>query len=53
MSELTRRDAMVAAGAGAAAVSLAGGPVLGEGAPSVVPAFAGTQQPTPLRFGPA
>ena len=53
MSELTRRDAMVAAGAGAAAVSLGAGPVLGQGAPSLVPAFAGNHQPKPLRFDPA
>jgi Fe-Mn family superoxide dismutase len=53
MSELTRRDAIVAAGAGAAAVSLAAGPALAQGAPPAVPAFAGNHQPRPLRFDPA
>jgi Fe-Mn family superoxide dismutase len=54
MSELNRRDAMLAAGVGAAAVTLAGAsPALGQGAPSLVPAFAGNHQPKPLKFDPA
>ncbi len=54
MSELNRRDAMLAAGMGAAAVTLAGAsPALAQGAPSPVPAFAGDHQPRPLNFDPA
>jgi superoxide dismutase, Fe-Mn family len=53
MSELTRRDALIVAGAGAAAASLAAaGPALAQDAPSVAPAFAGQHQPKPLRFDP-
>lgn len=52
MGELTRRDALIAAGTGAAA-SLAAGPALAQGAPSPAPAFAGQHQPKPLRFDPA
>ena len=53
MSELTRRDAIFAAGAGAAAVSLASAPALAQDAPLAVPAFAGQHQPKPLKFDPA
>jgi superoxide dismutase, Fe-Mn family len=45
--------AIVAAGVGAAAVSLASAPAAGQGAPALVPAFAGNHQPKPLRFDPA
>ena len=51
MSDLTRRDALVAAGAGAAA--LAAAPALAQPvAPRAVPAFAGQHQPRPLKFDP-
>lgn len=53
MGNLTRRDALIVAGAGAAAASLAAGPALAQGAPSPAPAFAGLHQPKPLRFDPA
>jgi superoxide dismutase, Fe-Mn family len=54
MSEVTRRDALIAAGAGAAVASIAAaGSALAQGAPSPVPAFAGQHQPKPLRFDPA
>jgi Fe-Mn family superoxide dismutase len=54
MNGLNRRDAMLAAGAGAAAVTLAGAsPALAQAAPSPVPAFAGNHQPKPLKFDPA
>jgi Fe-Mn family superoxide dismutase len=53
MGELTRRDALIVAGAGAAAASLAEGRALAQGAASRVPAFAGQHQPRPLRFDPA
>ncbi|MGZ3235144.1 MAG: superoxide dismutase [Croceibacterium sp.] len=53
MTEVTRRNAMFVAGAGAAAVSLAGAPALSQGAPVPVPAFAGNHQVKPLKFDPA
>ena len=54
MSDVTRRDALIAAGAGAAAVSLAAAsPASAQRAPATVPAFAGQHQPRPLRFDPA
>jgi len=55
MSEVTRRDALIAAGAGAATVSLvAASPALGQPAPPpAAPAFAGNHQPKPLKFDPA
>jgi Fe-Mn family superoxide dismutase len=55
MGELNRRDAMLAAGVGAAAAVTLGGaaPALGQGAPAPVPAFAGNHQPKPLKFDPA
>ena len=53
MTEVTRRNAMFVAGAGAAAVSLAGEPALGQVTPVPVPAFAGNHQVMPLKFDPA
>jgi Fe-Mn family superoxide dismutase len=53
MAEMTRRDALIVAGAGAAAASLAASPALAQDAPSLAPAFAGQHQPKPLRFDPA
>lgn len=55
MTEVTRRNAIVAAGAGAAAVSLAtASPSLAQpAAPLAVPAFAGNHQVKPLKFDPA
>jgi Fe-Mn family superoxide dismutase len=54
MSELTRRDAMLAAAAGAATASLAAAaPALGQADTPRPPAFAGQHQPKPLRFDPA
>src|SRR6187397_428951 len=53
MSDLTRRHALIVAGAGAAAASLAASPALAQPAPSPAPAFAGQHQPKPLRFDPA
>ena len=54
MSELSRRDALIAVGAGAAAVSLAATPALAQPvAAAAPPAFAGQHQPKPLRFDPA
>jgi Fe-Mn family superoxide dismutase len=51
---MNRREAMLAAGAGAAAVTLAGAaPAFGQGAPASIPAFAGNHQPKPLKFDPA
>jgi superoxide dismutase, Fe-Mn family len=53
MSELTRRDALLAAGAGAAVASLVpASPALAQGS-ARAPAFAGGHQPKPLRFDPA
>src|SRR5262245_31743662 len=52
MSDLTRRDALLAAGAGAAVASLAAAsPALAQDTPRP-PAFAGQHQPKPLRFDP-
>ena len=51
MSDFTRRDALLAAGAGAAAASLAASPSFAQEIPP--PAFAGQHQPKPLRFDPA
>lgn len=53
MSELNRREALLAAGAGAAAMSLASATsaIAQSPAPSV-PAFAGQHQPKPLRYAP-
>nr|WP_243415169.1 hypothetical protein [Altererythrobacter segetis] len=53
MAEVTRRNAMFVAGAGAAAVSFAGAPALSQGSPIPVPAFAGNHQVKPLKFDPA
>ncbi|MEO6040335.1 MAG: Fe-Mn family superoxide dismutase [Croceibacterium sp.] len=54
MSELTRRDALLAASAGAAAASLAAAsPALAQPSATLAPAFAGQHQPKPLRFDPA
>ena len=59
MTEVTRRDALVAAGAGAAAVSLAAAPAFAQNtaspppAAAAPPAFAGQHQPKPLKFNPA
>jgi Fe-Mn family superoxide dismutase len=53
MTDVTRRNALVAAGAGAAIVSLAGSPAVAQGAPAAAPAFAGQHQPRPLKFDPA
>ena len=53
MGELTRRDALIVAGAGAAAASLGASPALAQDTPSLAPAFAGRHQPRPLRFDPA
>src|SRR5690349_21113277 len=53
MTELTRRDALIAAGAGAAASLAAAGPAGAQGAPPAPPAFAGQHQPKPLKFDPA
>jgi Fe-Mn family superoxide dismutase len=53
MTDLSRRDPLIVAGAGAAA-SLAVTPALAEpAAPLAAPAFAGKHQPKPLRFDPA
>ena len=52
MTELSRRDALLAAGAGAAALSVA--PAIAQPvAPPAPPAFAGQHQPKPLKFDPA
>jgi len=54
MDELNRREALLVAGAGAAAMSLASAiPAVAQDAPPMVPAFAGQHQPRPLRFDPA
>ena len=54
MNDLTRRDALIAAGIGVATASLAAaGPAVAQSAPPPVPAFAGLHQPKPLRFDPA
>jgi Fe-Mn family superoxide dismutase len=53
MVQLSRRDALIAGGTGAAAASLRGAPALAQDAPSAVPAFAGGHKPKPLRFDPA
>jgi Fe-Mn family superoxide dismutase len=53
MGQLTRRDALVAAGTGAAAVSMGAGSALAQGEPFPAPAFAGQHQPKPLGFDPA
>ena len=54
MSELTRREALIVAGASAAATAvLAADPARAQGTPSPAPAFAGQHQPKPLRFDPA
>jgi Fe-Mn family superoxide dismutase len=53
MTNVTRRDALVAAGAGAAIAPLAGSAALAQGAPAAPPAFAGLHQPRPLKFNPA
>lgn len=54
MSEVNRRDAMLAAAAGAASLSLAAAaPALGQTEAPRPPAFAGQHQPKPLRFDPA
>jgi Fe-Mn family superoxide dismutase len=53
MAEVTRRDALVAAGVSAAAASLAAAPALAQGAVAAPPAFAGQHQPKPLKFDPA
>ena len=51
MTELNRREAILVAGAGAAAMALAGSdPALAQAA--AAPAFAGQHQPKPLRFDP-
>ena len=53
MSDLSRRDAMLAAAAGAATVSLAAAaPALGQAEAARPAAFAGLHQPKPLRFDP-
>ena len=53
MSDLSRRDAMLAAAAGAATVSLAAAtPALGQAEIARPAAFAGQHQPKPLRFDP-
>jgi len=53
MSDLSRRDAMLAAAAGAATVSLAAAaPALGQAEAGRPLAFAGQHQPRPLRFDP-
>jgi len=53
MSEVNRREAMLAAAAGAASLSLAAAaPALGQTEPPRPPAFAGQHQPKPLRFDP-
>ena len=53
MGDLTRRDALVVAGVGAAAASLKTSPTLAQGASPAAPAFGGQHQPRPLRFDPA
>jgi Fe-Mn family superoxide dismutase len=53
MTNVTRRDALVVAGAGAAIAPLAGSAALAQGAPAAPPAFAGQHQPRPLKFEPA
>jgi Fe-Mn family superoxide dismutase len=54
MADLTRRSAIGAASLGAAGLALAAtGAAAAEGAPALVPAFAGNHQPKPLRFDPA
>src|SRR4249919_3294783 len=53
MSDLSRRDAMLAAAAGAATASLAvAAPALGQAETARPAAFAGQHQPKPLRFDP-
>jgi len=53
MSEINRRDAMLAAAAGAASLALvAEAPALAQAAAARPPAFAGQHQPRPLRFDP-
>lgn len=51
MNDLTRRDALLVAGASAAVA--AAGPALAQGSSAPLPAFAGQHQPKPLRFDPA
>lgn len=54
MSEINRRDAMLAAAAGAASLSFAAtAPALASQNIVPAPAFAGQHQPKPLRFDPA
>ena len=54
MADLTRRSAIGAASLGAAGLALAAtGAAAAEGAPALVPAFAGNHQPKPLKFDPA
>jgi len=53
MTNVTRRNALAAAGAGAAIVSLAGSSAVAQGAAAAAPAFAGQHQPRPLKFDPA
>lgn len=54
MTELNRREAIGAAAAGAAGLTLAAAaPAAAQVAASGPPAFAGTHQPKPLRFDPA
>lgn len=55
MSDLSRRDAMLAAAAGAATASIAAVPAMAQvQTPTArAPAFAGQHQPKPLRFDPA
>jgi Fe-Mn family superoxide dismutase len=53
MSEVTRRDALIVAGAGAAAMSVAAAPADALSPLPPLPAFAGNHQPKPLKFDPA
>lgn len=55
MSDLSRREAMLAAAAGAATASIAAAPAMAQVQSSTAraPAFAGQHQPRPLRFDPA
>ena len=52
MNEVTRRDAMIVAGAGAAAISVAATPAEALSPLPPLPAFAGNHQPKPLKFDP-
>ena len=53
MSEINRRDAMLAAAAGAASLGFAAAaPALAQAEAARPPAFAGQHQPKPLRFDP-